>query len=90
MTYKGTIVVDRWFRGRNIGVSKLTWAVCKNDYILVPKADEHYILEALEQYKPPPKRVLPTTIAMPPLLKVRSGINCVVVGLIFVEGEVRY
>lgn len=66
------MIVERWFRGRHIGIKDMSVTAYKPDYTLIPKHEEQKYLDALANFTPPPPRILPNTVVMPPLLKVRK------------------
>ncbi|KAK7081255.1 Mitochondrial ribosomal protein, S34 [Halocaridina rubra] len=67
---KGHVLVERVFRGVNMGVVDLSRTAFKMDYKLVPKHEEYKYIQAAEESCPPEVKILPETMEMPPLLKI--------------------
>lgn len=67
---KGKILVEQVFRGKNYGVVDISRTAYKTDFRLIHKHEEAKYLEAYENCTPPPVKIFPPTIDMPPLLKV--------------------
>ncbi|XP_068206961.1 small ribosomal subunit protein mS34 [Palaemon carinicauda] len=67
---RGKVLVERVFRGVNMGVVDISKSAYKTDFKLIHKHEEHKYLEALKNFKPPEVKILPQTMEMPPLLKI--------------------
>lgn len=66
----GRLIVEDWFRGRHTPERELKFGVTHTDWALVPRDEEQRYIQAVLDYKPPKKKVLPNTIKLPPLLKL--------------------
>ncbi|XP_050692550.1 28S ribosomal protein S34, mitochondrial-like [Eriocheir sinensis] len=67
---KGSVLVERIFRGRHDGVVDISKVAYKPDFRLVHRHEEARYIEAYKNYKPEEVRLINPVLEMPPLLKL--------------------